>query len=182
MKLIRNISPMGISVNISVIDDNGQTISIELKYGENILVNNGGVETKSIIIQNKKGNIDIIDTQNTNNLNLYQVYEKDFQPVVEIVIPELTIETSNAPEIISILDDMIESTNEIEKNWAEAKSVLDDMLESTNEIAKIGAETIIKNKGGRPKGSFKKKSKSKTKKKKNKNKKLPNNKLGNTES
>ena len=57
----KNISPMGIKVSLSIIDNNGQNLSVELNHGDFILVNDSGIETKSIIIQRRKGNIEVLE-------------------------------------------------------------------------------------------------------------------------
>lgn len=142
MRLLKNISPMGIKVNLSIIDDNGQNLSVELNHGEFILVNDSGVETKSVIIQKRKGNIEVLEN-----------FHEGFIPYKKYLPYEILDETNLPVEDIQIYEDKI--PNSIEEITTESETIIIE---------------VPKNKGGRPKGSFKKKSSSR-KKKTSKNKK-----------
>ena len=148
MRLLKNISPTGIKINLSLIDANGQNLSIELIHGEFILVNDSGIETKSVIIQKRKGNIEILESF-PEGLVPY----KKYLPYEVLTETNLEVHSNLANDEIQIIEDKIPTS----------------MEEITTE-----SETIIieapKNKGGRPKGSFKK-NKSIRKKKNSKSKK-----------
>lgn len=137
MKLIKNISPIGVKINISVIKTDGQSIAIDLSYGDSILVNDIGIETKSIIIQNKKRNIDILDDY-PNGLTAYQKYsheELNFHSLPECNFEsEKTKKEEYAPP--EVVNDYIEPVIKTE----ESSSIIEQVV----------------NKGGRPKGSNRK--------------------------
>ena len=145
MKLIKNISPARIKVNISVIETNGQTMSIELNYGECILVSDTGIETKSIIIQKKKGNIEILD-KNPNGMVSYQKYlaEPNEQSVqtYDVIYDEPKIEQ----EIF--IDDSKKDVMDLDFDVLLADSEKENFKEKTIEPSA--------NKGGRPKGAGRK--------------------------
>jgi hypothetical protein len=86
MKIIKNISPALISVPISVVTADNQPTSFVLKYNEFIIVNDNDLNTKSIIIQSKKGNISVVGY--TGNREPYKVYGEKI-----IVLPETKIKT-----------------------------------------------------------------------------------------
>ena len=143
MRHIKNISPTGIKVNISVATTDGQVITVELNHGESILVNDTGAASKSVIIQKRKGNIDIID-EAPEGMIPYRKYISTTEVVTENPIVKLT-----SPTIAHVECD----------------------VEIKTEPAVISSIEPIKNKGGRPKGSFKKKGPGRpkgTKKKKSK--------------
>lgn len=148
MRLLKNVSPMGIKVNLSLIDNNGQNLSIELNHGEFILVNDSGIETKSVIIQRRKGNIEVLEN-----------FQDDLVPYKKYSLDEVLVETN------------LEVSNNLP---ADDVQIVEDKIPNSMEEITTESETIIvevpKNKGGRPKGSFKKKSSSR-KKKTSKNKK-----------
>ncbi len=147
MKLLKNISPMGIKVSLSIIDNNGQNLSVELNHGDFILVNDSGIETKSIIIQRRKGNIEVLEN-----------IKDDLIPYKKYSAQEVLIET------------VLEVNNNLP---ADEVQIVEDKIPNSMEEITTESETFIevpKNKGGRPKGSFKKKSSS-SKKKTSKNKK-----------
>lgn len=149
MKLIKNISPTGIKVSISVINTDGQNITIDLNHGDYIVVSDTGAETKSIIIQKRKGNIDVSD-YNQEEVVPYEKYSTN----KEEVIPEFS-------------DNQIV---EIEEISGPPQEIVDE--HSLLETITTESETVVvKNKGGRPKGSFKKKGPGRPKKKKSNKKK-----------
>jgi hypothetical protein len=140
MKLIKNISPTGIKVHISVISD-GQSMSVELSHGESILVHDNSIATKSIIIQKRKGNIDILDEFPDEMIPYVKYYGIMTNDEIKTLAETIVFEN---PEIILTVPTLASV------DCGEIKSEITSTLP-------------IKNKGGRPKGSFKKK---KSKKKK----------------
>lgn len=148
MRLLKNVSPMGIKVNLSIIDNNGQNLSVELNYGEFILVNDSGIETKSVIIQRRKGNIEVLE-----NFQDGLIPYKKYLPNEVLVETNLEVSNNLPADDVQIVEDKIPNS----------------MEEITTESETITVE-VPKNKGGRPKGSFKKKNSSR-KKKTSKNKK-----------
>lgn len=145
MKLIRNISPMGIKTGISVVKSDGQVITVELNHGDSILVDDNGVETKSIIIQKKKGNIEISEDF-SSLMTPYKIHTKEQE--LNITVLELTFESDE--------DKLI---NEPE----EAPAVIEaEIVNETEEAAPTEIELeflfteSVKSKGGRPKGSDRK--------------------------
>jgi hypothetical protein len=140
MKLIKNISPMGIKINLSVLKIDGQSITVELNHGESILVDNIGIETKSIIIQKKKGNIDISDNF-ISGMIPYQKYTSEpiVEPIVEFVVEPIV-------EVVSPTEEHLKNEpTSFEDVTTESESVIID--------SPIDQPT---NKGGRPKGSNRK--------------------------
>jgi hypothetical protein len=153
MRLIKNISPTGIKVNISVVQTDGQSLSVELNHGESILVNDTGAATKSIIIQKRKGNIDIID-ETPEGMVPYQKYSSQKEAVESEEIDTGVIEKEQ--ETYSIPEEHFENgPTSIEGVTTESETVTIDPP---------------KNKGGRPKGSYKKKGPGRPKKKKKQSK------------
>ena len=133
MRLIKNVSPVGIKVNITVTNPEGKNITVELEKGESILVSDIGAATKSVLIQTRKGNISVTDEQPRN------------------VVP---YEKNSAIEEKVINDEI--DTGIIAKTEEESVSEIHNLEDVTTESEIVIVEPI-KNKGGRPKGSFKKK-------------------------
>ncbi len=143
---------MGIKINLSVIKTDGQHITIELNHNDSILVDNIGIETKSVIIQKKKGNIDISDELTTGMIP-YQKYIHE--PVVEIAKP---IEYMSSENPVTDVKDLIEDTT------TESESVIiEPLITNTDSLINsvVESKTV---KGGRPKGA-KNKPKKKVKRK-----------------
>jgi hypothetical protein len=158
MRLIKNVSPALIKVNISIQKTDGTHLNLWLNHGESILVQDTEVATKSLIIQNKKGNIDIMEYNDVaNQLNFYQVYpaqkEKD---------------TINTDIVDSEFQNPFEKEEETENN---SEELLHNMEQVTTESESVIVAEPVKNKGGRPKGATNKKKK---KKKTSKPKDIPN--------
>lgn len=152
MRLIRNVSPGRIKVNISVLNPEGMMVNFELKYGECVLVHDTSVATKPIIVQTRKGNINIID-KFLDDMIPYQKY-----PAKE--------DTSNSEEIDTGIITKTEEYDSSEEHFENGPSSIEEVTtESETSII-----VPLKNKGGRPKGSFKKKGKGRPKKTKNKKK------------
>lgn len=161
MKLIKNISPIGISVSISIIKDDGSHATVELKREDSILVNDSSTQTKSIVIQQRKGNIEILN-EYSSNLIPYEV--------------NLSIDSIDDDNDEEVSDELVKKWSE---TFAELKQqkVNDVTPALINELS--NSNEPPKNKGGRPKGSFKKKGrgrpKTSKKKKQSKNKIAPDN-------
>lgn len=143
MKLIKNVSPIKTKVNLSVYKPTGELFSFELNFGESMLVHDTSVTARPIIIQKRKGHIDIIDNYTINMIpyKINSVFERMEESKVDI------IEAANIAETV-------------------------DKINVNNTIVEINSQP--KNKGGRPKGSFKKKGKGRPKNKKNKSKSINN--------
>lgn len=132
MKLIKNVSPIKAKVNLSVYKPTGELFSFELKYGESILVHDTSITARPIIIQKRKGHIDIFDDYE-NDMILYKINsfsDKKEEPKIEKIESKILAIPKSEPEL--------------EKNVI---------------VENVTSETPVetKNKGGRPKGSFKKK-------------------------
>lgn len=165
MRLIKNISPANIKVNISIQKNDGTHLNLWLNKGESILVQDTEVATKSLIIQSKKGNIDIMEYNDVaNQLNFYQVYpaqkEKDIINT-DIVDSEFQNPFEKEEE---------NSEEHIGYNSETGPYVpVLDMEQVTTESESVILVEPVKNKGGRPKGATnKKKKKKKTSKSKDK--------------
>ena len=74
MKLIRNISKARISVNLSFIKPDNQIFETELKSGEVIVVDDSAINTRPVIIQNKKENIEILSDKFPKSITPYTVF------------------------------------------------------------------------------------------------------------
>ncbi len=149
MKLIKNISPTGIKVSISVIKTDGQNTTIDLNHGDYIVVSDTGAETKSIIIQKRKGNIDVSD-YNQEGVVPYEKYSTNKEEVIPEFINNQIVEIE---EISGPPQEIVDEHNLWGTTTTESETV------------------VVKNKGGRPKGSFKKKGPGRPKKKKSNKKK-----------
>ena len=121
MKLIRNISKARISVNLSFIKPDNQIFETELKSGEVIVVDDSSIETRPVIIQNKKENIEI-----TNQ----EVLNKTIKPYTVFSSIEMFEESlkENQIEPLFMFGDSIPCTQEeiseiIQKNEFRNKSV-----------------------------------------------------------
>lgn len=151
MRLIKNISPTGIKVSVTVVKPDGQNLTVDLNHGNYILVNDTGAVTKSIIIQKRKGNIDVLDGC-SDGLTPYEIYSTQKEVSFSEEIDTGIIEKEEELEIKNITEEHFEPQHNI--------------IETTT----TESETVIvnppKNKGGRPKGSFKKKGPGRPKKKK----------------
>jgi hypothetical protein len=141
-RLIRNVSPARIKVNVTVENPEGQHVTFELKYGESVLVHDTSVATKPIIVQKRKGNIDIIDDF-FEDMVPYQKY-----PYVE------KVEQTPTEELDSELGNPFEKEEEEspKEHFENGPSSIEEVT-TESEIVKI--ETP-KTKGGRPKGSDRK--------------------------
>lgn len=156
MRLIKNVSPALIKVNISIQKTDGTNLNLWLNHGESILVQDTEVATKSLIIQNKKGNIDIIEYNDVaNQLNFYQVYPAQKE--------------KSATDIIDAeFQNPFEEENDNSEESPNNNTHLVEDAVTQNESVTLTEP--VKSKGGRPKGSGnKKKKKKKTAKSKEKN-------------
>lgn len=158
MKLIKNVSPTGIKVSISVVKPDGQNLTVELNHGDYILTNDLGADTKSIIIQQRKGNISVSDS-NSETLTPYEVYHLSSTNIVsqEIILEDKSIDEPVVEQEISINEKIVEETQ-----------TEHSLLETVTTESETVTVDPPKNKGGRPKGSFKKKGPGRPKGKKKK--------------
>ena len=166
MRLVKNISPANISVSISIQKKDGEFLSFSLNKGESVLVHDTEVATKPLIVQKRKGNIDILEYNNVaNQLNLYQVYP-----------PEKEMEVLDADVVDSEFQNPFENDDD-ETELITSENILVNtesvMTESENVIMSEPTEPV-KNKGGRPKGSVNKKKKKKKKSKSKNESNTPN--------
>lgn len=150
MKLIKNLSPNNVTVNIMVIN-NGQNVNFTLEYGDSVLVNDVGAVTKSVIIQTKKRNIQLFDEFPTGMI-AYKKYSVNDNPATNNAIEDdLSILDKNEAQIIPV---------------SSSNSGQMEPISNTNVSSKNAEQ---KNKGGRPKGALNKKKKKKKTSKTNKN-------------
>ena len=148
MRLIKNISPMGIKIGISIITTNNSTISVVLNHGECILAND--TETKSIIIQKKKGNIEISDKY-PEGMTPYKVYPNmpiDAYTTINPLKEYVNIENDFNPENKIVIETKLVGNI----NYAELTPVSE--IEEESPIPETTEP--VPNKGGRPKGSNRK--------------------------
>lgn len=156
MKLISNISQAGITVNISVIKTDRQHMSFELNHGDSVLVDNTGIETKSIIIQQKKGNIKISD-EYSKKMTPYLKYALNMVDNNEI--DETFVKAEQQSEVSPF--DMFSDDDEIEivpdlleEVTTESENIVLDAQANIDTSEKVIEHPITK--GGRPKGSNRK--------------------------
>lgn len=151
MRLIKNISPANIKVNISIQKNDGTNLNLWLNHGESILVQDTEVATKPLIIQNRKGNIDIIEYNDVaNQLNFYQVYPAQKEK-----------ENINTDIIDSEFQNPFEKEEEIENSSEELLHHMEETTTESESVILVESTEPVKNKGGRPKGATNKKKKKK---------------------
>ena len=154
MRHIKNTSPHRIPVVISVLKPDNNTLTIELKHGQSILVNDTGAATKSVIIQVKKSNITMSDEfpegmtpyevctiqENSEPINETYVESENYVPVIDENITDQNSEPVSAPIDVEIVQQVAAQ------------------LENVAPGKKAGRpKGSTKKKRGRPKGSTKKK-------------------------
>src|ERR1035437_9218710 len=178
IRLIKNVSPAKIKVNISIQKNDGTNLNLYLNYGESILAQDTEVSTKSLIIQKKKGNVDIIDHLDVSGkLNLYQIYSnleeknlEDLRSEIDEKIGEFIEKNQEEPgsheeylEVVEIIKEVIKP-DEL-KPVAETPNIeipniaVDSIIKPVTEQIVESVVVKEKNKGGRPKGSPNKKKK-----------------------
>ncbi len=149
---------MGIKVNVSVMKTDSQSITVELFHGNCILVDDIGTETKSIIIQRKKGNIESIENFSVPfGMISYQVY-----PIVPVNEQALDIfEQTSKPqkEDVSIYDFPYKEPK-LENEGTSIKFIVTEPISKIEEAPEVSDATKVieptPNKGGRPKGAGRK--------------------------
>lgn len=161
MRHIKNTAPAHIPVTISVEKPDGSTLTVELNYGESILVADTGVSTKSVIIQLKKGNLTI----NEDYPETMVPYEKCvLQNTSTEVINDTYMETETYEPVID--EPVSDEESAVTEPVVEATEPVEEIVQVP--VAQLEPEVPVK-KAGRPKGSTKKKRgrpKGSTKKKK----------------
>ena len=173
---IQNISSVKAPMPVSFMTAAGKTISVHLGQGEFVYTDTN-VETKSIIIQVKKGNIKTETIDKPGNLNYFDVYgpASDTSPKEEVrkslakSLEEFMDNDSsldvyrkrfNIPAKVPIKNVVINP----ELDALSDKVLFPEKLEQANEILKKTEQPTeqpteqavkqpAKNKGGRPKGS-----------------------------
>lgn len=144
MRHIKNTSQHRIPVTISVIKPDQSTLTVELQYGESILVNDTGSATNSVIIQVKKGNITMSDE-----------FPETMVPYEKCTISQNVNDEIDSEEIAKI-----ETTEEFpfQNEIIEAETVQDIIEQPAETQKKAGRpKGSTKKKRGRPKGTTKKK-------------------------
>lgn len=168
---IENISSVKMPMPVSFMTSAGKTINVNLSQGE-FIYTDSDVETKSIIIQAKKGNIKTYTEEKPDNLQYFEVYgqghvlnnllegKRDLaiaKPMNRVVEEkDLALEkyqgqfkiptkapTSKSPSIVV----------NAELDVYSDKNLFPDKVNKANEILQGIDIPITKNKGGRPKGS-----------------------------
>jgi len=144
MRHIKNTSPNRIPITLSVMRPDKSTLTVELQYGESILVNDTGSATNSVIIQVKKGNITMSDE-----------FPETMVPYEKCIISENINDEIDSEEISKI-----ESSEEIlSQDEISGPEIVQEVAAQSNEVIKKAGRPkgSTKKKRGRPKGTTKKK-------------------------